>query len=122
MRKRLESKIPSKGPQNGILFVSLGGKHAGRQLTTSGLRAIIMRLGKKAGLGHVTTHDLRRTFATEAARRGASTLEIKLQGGWSTMEMVERYTRSLTTEAYRKRLPSYRNPTGRRSPRGKRRR
>lgn len=97
-------------PEHDALFCALGGRQPGAQLTVSGLRSIMQRLGRRAGIGAFTTHDMRRTYATSGAKRGVSLLLLKVQGGWKSDEMPSRYTRGLTTEDFRPQLPKYRNP------------
>ena len=97
-------------PDHDALFCAVGGRKPGCQLTVSGLRSIMQRLGRRARIGALTTHDMRRTFAVQAARHNTPAPLIKVQGGWRTDDMVMRYTRGLTTEDFRPQLPSYRNP------------
>lgn len=50
-----------------------------------------------AGLsGNYTAHSPRVGLAVELSRRGVATHRIQLAGGWQTIEMVARYTRSET--------------------------
>lgn len=56
------------------------------RLTGHGIALIIRRAAQRAGLDHAdmfTGHSLRRGFATETYRAGASMLWIAAQGGWS---------------------------------------
>jgi site-specific recombinase XerD len=77
------------------VFISFRNGMWGQPMTRQGIRDTIHRRGKAASL-ELTTHDLRRTFATEALRKGASTRLVQVQGGWSDIRLVERYTQSLT--------------------------
>ncbi len=77
------------------VFVALGGPTPGRPLTTDGLRKILLRLGEKAGVEHVSPHAFRRAFATLIVVNGASTRIAQVLGRWSNVGMVERYTRAL---------------------------
>jgi len=77
------------------LFVGVGGLHPGGPMTRDGLRANLYKLGVRAGIGPVTPHSLRRSFATIALKAGASTRELQLLGGWSDVRLVERYTLAL---------------------------
>lgn len=45
-----------------------------------------------AGIKNFRFHDLRHTFATYAARQGASSLELQTATGHSTLTMLQRYT------------------------------
>ena len=53
------------------------------------------RAGLQPGRGTdgeaITFHGLRRTFATEARRQGATVDEIQRLGNWRSPEMVKRY-------------------------------
>lgn len=46
---------------------------------------------QKAGVKNVRWHDLRHTWASYMAMSGASLLDLQNAGGWSSVEMVERY-------------------------------
>lgn len=78
------------------VFVSLGGKTPGRQLTTRGLREILRRVAIRAGLEALAPHDLRRTFAHLALRAGAPTRVLQVAGGWQQLREVETYSREIT--------------------------
>ena len=45
----------------------------------------------KAGIGHATLHDLRRSFSTLAQRAGIDRHTVKDLGGWSTVGVVEKH-------------------------------
>jgi site-specific recombinase XerD len=77
------------------LFVGVGGLKPGTPMTRHGLRSNLYRLGVKAGIGPVMPHALRRTFATLAFRAGGSSRLIQVQGGWSSIRMVEVYSQAL---------------------------
>lgn len=81
------------------VFVSLGGLTPGMPLTTSGLRIIFRYLGVKSGM-EVSPHDMRRTFAVLSVQSGAPTRLVQKQGGWSSVAMVERYTKALTAKDF----------------------
>ena len=46
----------------------------------------------------VITHTFRRTFACLLRKAGVDTMTIKDLGRWESLEMVQRYTRSVTFE------------------------
>lgn len=77
------------------VFIGLKNGKRGQPMTRFGIREMIHRRGQTVGL-ELTTHDLRRTFATESLRNGASTRLVQVQGGWSDIRLVERYSQSLT--------------------------
>lgn len=83
------------------VFVSIGGIRPGQPLTRDGMRSIFRRLGKQAGIGLISPHDLRRTFATDCVRRNISTKLIMTQGGWKSAGMVFRYSQAIRVEAFR---------------------
>jgi len=56
---------------------------------------------KRARISNLRFHDLRHTFATLAARQGASNLELATAMGHRTLQMLQRYTH-LEAEVVRK--------------------
>jgi integrase len=82
--------------RTGTVFVSIKGTRPGTSITRDGLRSIFRRMGKKAGLGLISPHDMRRTFATLSIRNGAPTRLVQIAGRWKNIREVERYTRALT--------------------------
>jgi integrase/recombinase XerD len=63
---------------------------AGDRLSYNGLRSILLRVGKLAGI-KVTPHALRRTFATLSLRAGMNLLHLQGLLGHSTLEMTRSY-------------------------------
>ena len=87
-RLRLESG-PAPGRANRPVF-ALSGQQIGRRFTAT---------AKAAGIsGHITAHSGRVGLASELTRRGASTTETMLAGGWKTARMVARYSAGATAE------------------------
>lgn len=82
-------------PDVTTLFVGIGGNKPGTPLTPGGLRAIVRRWGKKSGIGKLSPHDFRRSFATLGTMAGAPTRVTQLAGRWKDVREVERYTRGL---------------------------
>jgi len=76
-------------------FVGIGGNKPGTSLTRTGLQVIFRTWGKRSGIGSLSPHDLRRTFATLATRAGAPGRVLQAAGRWSNITMVERYTRAI---------------------------
>lgn len=72
---------------------------SGKPMRRNGLYWVMRRLGNATGM-YLTVHCLRRTFATLAIRRGASTRLVQVQGGWSDIKLVERYTLALTPDDF----------------------
>jgi integrase len=60
-----------------------------------GIIAILSRLEKETGLP-CNPHTFRRTFACLLRKAGVDTITIKDLGRWESLEMVQRYTRSVT--------------------------
>jgi len=47
---------------------------------------------EQAGIANCRAHDMRHTFATMAARQGASNLQLATAMGHRTLSMLQRYT------------------------------
>ncbi len=60
-----------------------------------GISDMLQELKKKTKLP-CNPHTFRRTFASILAKRGVDSLHIKRLGRWESMQMVERYTASVT--------------------------
>jgi len=60
-----------------------------------GVKAMLTDLGLKTGLA-CKPHTFRRTFACLLRKAGIDTMTIKDLGRWESLEMVQRYTRSVT--------------------------
>jgi integrase/recombinase XerD len=82
-------------PECDTVFTGVGGNTPGEKLTPSGLKAIFRALAKRAGLAALSPHDLRRSFATLAHKRGAPSRLIQVAGGWDDIRQVETYTATL---------------------------
>jgi site-specific recombinase XerD len=59
-----------------------------------GIVAMLKRLEQKTGLP-CHAHTFRRTFASILSKRGVDSLHIMRLGRWSSVQMVERYTKSV---------------------------
>lgn len=77
------------------LFCSVGGSRRGTQMTRDGLRVLLRKYGKKANIGKLSPHDMRRTMAVLLIEQGAPTRLVQVLGGWDDIKMVERYTATL---------------------------
>jgi len=64
-------------------------------LNTWGISSMLRRLKQRAGLP-CNPHTFRRTFACLLRKAGIDTMTIKELGRWESLEMVQRYTRSIT--------------------------
>lgn len=91
---RLDSWLQVRQARQNVdnVFVSLGGHRPGTGLTRHGLKQILGKLGKRAGIPRVGPHALRRAFAVIAHQAGGSSRQIMEWGRWSSIAMVERYT------------------------------
>lgn len=87
------------------VFVGVGGNLKGQGMTPDGLRGVFRAIGKRAGIGAFSPHDLCRSFAMITTARGAPSRVVQVGGGWSSLKLVEVYTRSLELEAIEKYLP-----------------
>ena len=55
------------------------------------LRKTLIRIGQRAGVGHVNVHRFRHTFAINYLRNGGDPWSLQMMLGHSTMEMVKNY-------------------------------
>jgi integrase len=73
-----------------------------------GINIMLRRLKARTGLP-CNPPTFRRTFATILAKRGVDSLHIMRLGRWESLEMVQRYTRSVT---FHDSLKFYKAPLG----------
>ncbi len=73
-----------------------------------GIASMLETLEKKTGLP-CNPHTFRRTFACLLRKAGVDTMTIKDLGRWESLEMVQRYTRSVT---FHDSLKLYKAPLG----------
>ena len=71
--------------------------HHGRRLGQGALRIELDRAAADAGLGHITTHQLRHTFATAMVNAGVSLQALMALLGHVSAEMSLRYGRLFDT-------------------------
>ena len=64
-------------------------------LNNCGVISMLRRLRKETGLP-CNPHTFRRTFACLLRKAGLDTMTIKDLGRWESLEMVQRYTRTIT--------------------------
>lgn len=81
------------------LFVAVGGNTPGCQLTSSGLRVIIRRLGERAGVDPISPHAFRRGSAVAQIMAGAPSRLVQMNGRWDDLRMVELYTQQVDAAA-----------------------
>jgi len=88
-------------------FVGVWGNTPGDPITTDGLRVIVRAWGKRAGIGHISPYDFRRTSSTMTVEDGAS--DLMNQFGWSDSRMPQRNTRRLRKKRFLDYSPVSRN-------------
>jgi integrase len=88
-RKQLRNYLKIRNNKNGPLFTT---KDSVR-LTYTGLREIVRRHSKKAGMDEPGLHDIRRTFALECLRKGIDLQTIARLMGHSSLQVISRYLR-----------------------------
>jgi Site-specific recombinase XerD len=70
-------------------------QHDGFELNRGGAQTMLKRLIAETGI-HCNAHSFRRGFAVHQVKSGLSTRVVQALGGWETIAMVERYSKSLT--------------------------
>ncbi|MEV4178785.1 tyrosine-type recombinase/integrase [Nonomuraea sp. NPDC049709] len=81
----------ARHPNAGSEWLWLGPK--GR-LTTSGIRQMLRRRGKQAGVTNVHPHRFRHTMADDWLEAGGNPQDLMRIAGWKSLHMVLRYGRS----------------------------
>jgi site-specific recombinase XerD len=70
-------------------------EHDSFGLTAEGIQTVLKILSRETGI-HCNPHSFRRGFAAHQTKSGLSTRVVQSLGGWESIAMVERYTKSLT--------------------------
>jgi len=82
-------------PRSGFLFCNSSGK----PLTTSAVRRLMARLGRRAGLERrVHAHALRHSFAVQAVRAGLALPIVQAALGHASLATTDRYVRHVAPE------------------------
>ena len=90
----LAAYCADRGPAPGPLFVAARSArlNAGVRLRPNGLKQLLRRLGRAAGVPRVHAHRFRHTFATWAIAHDAREIDVQHLLGHSSPEMVRRYS------------------------------
>lgn len=86
--EHIKNYLSERRDESVVLFMS---KTSRAEFTTGGIKAMVARIGEKAGVEGVHPHRFRRTFATEMYRRGADINAISKLMGHSTVATTQRY-------------------------------
>jgi integrase/recombinase XerD len=86
----LESERPRTSSTSHV-FVVLKGPRRGQPLSTAGLDEIISGARKRAGIGHLTCHQLRHTCFTRLREAGMALEAIQAQAGHRSIESTRIY-------------------------------
>ena len=93
--------LAERGEGAGPLFVAARGDgrlRPGQALRPNGLKQMLRRLGRRAGVAKVHAHRFRHTFATWAIEHDARELDVQYLLGHSSPDMVRRYSSTYRTE------------------------
>ncbi|MEW6059646.1 MAG: tyrosine-type recombinase/integrase [Actinomycetota bacterium] len=67
-------------------------------MTGSGIRQVLERRSAEAGIGHVSPHTLRHSFAHAWLEAGGEETDLMRLAGWSSRQMLQRYAAARASE------------------------
>jgi site-specific recombinase XerD len=70
-------------------------EHDTFEITMAGAKVMLRRLRQYSGI-HCNAHSFRRGFCVQQVKSGLSTRIVQSLGGWESISMVERYSKSLS--------------------------
>ncbi len=86
----ITTEYPRGQAEHGMLLVQLHGQGAGQPWAPVGVRRMLARAGKRAGLGLVKPHAFRHSFASAVLdASGGDLLIVRDAGGWASAAMVD---------------------------------
>ncbi len=109
-REALFAYLAYRGQGPGPLFLAAGGHgtlKAGVSLRPNGLKQMLRRLGRQAGVARTHAHRFRHTFATWAIEADARELDVQYLLGHSSPDMVRRYASTYNCEQAARRHASF---------------
>ena len=68
------------------------------RMTESGIRQVVRRRAREAGLGHIYPHQLRHSLAHHWLSDGGTETDLMRLTGWNSRTMLQRYAASTATE------------------------
>ncbi len=109
-RQALVGYLAFRSRVPGPLFLAVGGHgnlKPGVALRPNGLKQLLRRLGRAAGVSKVHAHRFRHTFATWAIEHDARELDVQYLLGHSSSDMVRRYASTYNCEQAARRHASF---------------
>src|SRR5215216_4526791 len=94
-RRALAAWLEVRGTDEGPLFypVDKAGRVTPRRLTTQAIYALVDRRARKAGVGHLSPHDGRRTFASDLFDAGVDAVQVQGLMGHASLLTTGGYDR-----------------------------
>jgi len=93
-RRAVRAYLKERGDNNPALWISdLGGR-----LKYDGLRTMLERRSKQAGIDHPTLHSFRRAFALEMLRAGVDVYSLQNLMGHADLQVLRRYLKQDTDD------------------------